>query len=253
MRRPCILVVEDDQGVREAVSLSLSDAFDVKQATTGERAVRIVGREPVAAVVLDYRLPDRTGLEVLSDIRSARPDVPVIMMTGYGSESICASALKLGIRDYFPKPFSVFELRRSVRHILSMDRQGGAEASADQEREPGTMPLPRQPDMAVQKAAILIQRRYWERLTLSGLAREVGMSKYGLSHRFPKVMGMTLRGYLLRTRLERAKELLASTRDHVTEVAMAVGFGDLPRFDKLFKRYTGVTPSAYRDRTGPTR
>jgi two-component system, response regulator YesN len=246
MRRPCILVVEDDRVVRETVSLSLSDAYDVKQASTGAEAVEILRREPVAAVVLDYRLPDRTGLEVLRDMKSERPEVPIVMMTGYGSESICAAALKLGVRDYFPKPFSVFELGRSIRHILSARRQDPSRASADQERELGTMPLPRHPDLAIQKVAILIQRRYWERLTLSDLASEVGMSKSGLSRRFSKVMGVTLRGYLLRARLERAKELLTRTRNQVTEVAMAVGFGDLPRFDKLFKRYTGLTPSAYR-------
>jgi AraC-like DNA-binding protein len=61
-------------------------------------------------------------------------------------------------------------------------------------------------------------------------------------------MGISFRAYLLRVRLERAKHLLAHRRASITEVAQAVGFGDLPRFDKLFKRDTGVTPSTYRSR-----
>lgn len=72
------------------------------------------------------------------------------------------------------------------------------------------------------------------------------MSKYHLSHRFRETVGVTFRGYLLRTRLERAKILLSSTEESITEVAHAVGFGGLPRFDKHFKRYTRLTPSAYR-------
>jgi AraC-like DNA-binding protein len=61
-------------------------------------------------------------------------------------------------------------------------------------------------------------------------------------------MGVTFRAYLLRLRLEKAKALLATGGFSITEVAQMVGFGDLPRFDKLFKRYAGVTPSAYRHR-----
>ena len=92
----------------------------------------------------------------------------------------------------------------------------------------------------------LIQQRYWDQVSLPALARQVGMSKYRLSHRFREVLGVTFRDYLLRVRLERAKALLAAGHVSITEVAQNVGFGDLPRFDRVFKRYTGVTPSVYR-------
>jgi len=92
----------------------------------------------------------------------------------------------------------------------------------------------------------LIQQRYWDHLSLPELAHQVGMSKYRLSHRVREVLGVTFRDYLLRVRLERAKVLLADGHVSVTEVAQIVGFGDLPRFDKVFKRYTSVTPSSYR-------
>jgi len=247
MARASVLVVEDDQGVREVVALALCEAYDVKQATTGAEAVGIVGREPVAAVVLDYRLPDQTGLEVLSQIKSIQPSLPVVMMTGYGSEGVCASALKLGIRDYFPKPLSVFDLRRSLGSILSdKSRPRGSEGGDRQLDESVLVRLRGQPDLRIQKAVALIQQRYWDHLTLSALAHDLGMSKYRLSRRFRQVMGMTLRGYLVRVRLEKAGELLATMQTSITEVAMAVGFGDLPRFDKVFKRHTGYTPSAYR-------
>ena len=82
MARPQVLLVDDERRLREVVTLFLSEAYDVKQAATGDEAIRIVRREPVAAVVLDYRLPDRSGLEVLIEIRSARPRLPVVMMTG---------------------------------------------------------------------------------------------------------------------------------------------------------------------------
>ena len=104
-------------------------------------------------------------------------------------------------------------------------------------------------DRVVQEAIDIIGHRYAERLSLIDLACEVGVSRYRLSHRFSRFVGMSLRQYLLIVRLERAKELLADKRVSITVVAQDVGFGDLPRFDKLFRRYTGLTPSAFRLRS----
>jgi two-component system response regulator YesN len=95
----------------------------------------------------------------------------------------------------------------------------------------------------------LMQQRYWDKFSLSAVARQVGMSKYRLSHRFREELGVTFRDYLLKVRLERAKALLAADDVSISEVAQMVGFGDLPRLDKLFKRYTGFSPSAYRSIT----
>lgn len=195
MRRKRVLVVEDDRAVREVVTLCLADHYAVSVAGTGVEALRILRREPVAAMVLDYRLPDRNGLDVLAEIRSDQPALPIIMMTGYGSEGLCAAALRLGIHDYFAKPLNVFDLRQSLRRILSGDGKAGdgkSGAQARELREPREAARP-QPDLAIQKAALLIQQRYWDRLTLSGLAGQVGMSKYRLSRRFKEVMGITLR------------------------------------------------------------
>jgi two-component system response regulator YesN len=98
------------------------------------------------------------------------------------------------------------------------------------------------------KGLTLMQARYWDRVPLSDLARELGIGKYTFSRRFRQVMGVPFRDYLVRLRLEKAKALLRTAGVSITEVAHMVGFGDLPRFDKLFKRYTGVTPSGYRPR-----
>jgi len=250
MMRHRILVVENDRGVREVVALALGETYDVEEAATGAEALGVVRREPFAAVVLDYRLPDQTGLEVLSQIKTTQPGLPVVMITGFGSEGVCASALKLGIRDYFPKPLSVFDLRRSLDQILSDEPRREHWELGDRRRDDLVLARLRgQPDLRIQRAVAMIQHHYWEHLALPGLAHEVGMSKRGLSRRFREVMGMTLRRYLVRVRLEKAQELLVAKQASITEIALAVGFGDLPRFDKVFKRYTGHTPSAHRSQT----
>ena len=247
--RQQVLLVDDERRLREVVSLFLSEDYDVEQAATGAEAMTILHRESLVAVVLDYRLPDRSGLDLLTEIRSVWPRLPVVMMTGYGSEVLCASALRLGVRDYFPKPVNVGDLLDAVRRVVSEASSSGGETVEEVVESP--LPVARRPagdelELSIQKAVGLIQLRYWDDVSLAGLARELGMSKYHLSRRFKEAVGVTFRSYLLRTRLERAKVLLGRSQDSITEVAHAVGFSDLPRFDKLFKRYSGLTPSAYR-------
>jgi YesN/AraC family two-component response regulator len=234
-------VVDDDATVQEVLTLFLKGAYDVSHATTGADALMKLHRDPVDLVLLDHRLPDRTGLNILPELRSIRPSLPVIMMTGYGSEWICATAFKLGVADYLQKPVSAVELVGAVRRILRPSDPAYENAML--------MGSQVAPCIPVQRAMALIQECYWDHLSLSTLARHVGMSKYRLSRRFHEVLGITFRDYLQRVRLERAKSLLANGDTSITEVAQMVGFGDLPRFDKLFKRYTGLPPSVYRSLT----
>jgi two-component system, response regulator YesN len=245
--RPQILVVDDDVIVAEIITLFLSATCDVETAATGAEALKSVRRDRVHLVVLDHRLPDRTGLDVLVELRSSRPTLPVIMLTGYGSEWICAEAFRLGVTDYLQKPVSSMDLVAAVHRILSPGVDG-RQITGGPDAPKG---LTARACLSIQRVTGLIQQRYWDRLSLSELARQVGMSKHRLSHRFHEVLGVTFRDYLLKVRLERAKVLLAAGQRSITEVAQDVGFGDLPRFDKMFKRYTGFTPSAYRSLNMP--
>lgn len=247
VRKPAhrILAVDDDVTLQEVLTFFLGDGYEVKSSGTGADALLKVRHEPVELVVLDHRLPDRTGLEILTDLRSIRPNLPVVMLTGYGSEWICAAAFRLGVADYLQKPVNPVDLVGTVQRILSPGMERGESADATSTMRSLLVPL----STPIQRAMALIQQRYWDHFSLSELALQVGMSKYRLSHRFHEVIGVTFRDYLLRVRLERAKALLAAGQVSITEVAQNVGFGDLARFDKVFKRYTGMSPSAYRSFT----
>ncbi len=215
----------------------------------------------------DGTRPEEFGLDGVADMRVARPTDPPLQrlvatkpaksrrqvvlvrhvpvrawLTGYGPEWICAAAFKLGVADYLQKPVNAVDLLAAVWRALSLSLDRGESPS----ESPILRGLPAPLSTPIQRAMGLIQQRYWDQFSLSALAHQVGMSKYHLSHRFREMLGITFRDYLLRVRLERAKALLSAGHVSITEVAQNVGFGDLARFDKVFKRYTGVTPSAYR-------
>jgi AraC-like DNA-binding protein len=87
--------------------------------------------------------------------------------------------------------------------------------------------------------------------TIADLARDLRVSPFHFSRQFEAVFGLTPHQYRIQVRLDRAKQLLASGQQSVTDVCMAVGFSSLGSFSTLFTRRFGETPSAYRRRVRP--
>ena len=114
-----VLVVDDDPTVSEVVRSYLVHAgFDVEQAADGVTALAVAARTRPDLVVLDLMLPGLSGLEVCERLRSARPDVAVVMLTALGEESDRVVGLESGADDYLVKPFSPRELVLRVQSVL---------------------------------------------------------------------------------------------------------------------------------------
>jgi transcriptional regulator GlxA family with amidase domain len=106
-------------------------------------------------------------------------------------------------------------------------------------------------DEAIQKAQTWLFQHFRENLRIEELASRVGMSPRNLARRFTEATSETPLGYLHRLRIDAARHLLESRRKSVVDVGHAVGYEDQAFFRRLFKRYTGTSPSAYRARFGP--
>lgn len=103
-----------------------------------------------------------------------------------------------------------------------------------------------QPERAVAATLAHMEAHYAERLTMSALARVAGCGRARWFQLFKESTGMTPNDYLLRLRVNRARERLADPARTVTEVAHAVGFSSSQYFSNVFRKYTGTTPSAFR-------
>jgi heterodisulfide reductase subunit A len=115
-----ILIVDDEPIVREAIRDWLVDAgFCVATAETGERALDILRQDRFGLVILDVRLPGKTGIRVLQELRESQPHIKAIVITAYASPEIRSEAMRLGVTHYLVKPIAPDQLERFVREALS--------------------------------------------------------------------------------------------------------------------------------------
>ncbi|NNF03384.1 MAG: response regulator transcription factor, partial [Rhodothermales bacterium] len=132
---PLILVVEDDQELRELVAGRLTDSgYRVETASTGPAALDLVEADVPDVVLLDIMLPDLDGLEVCRRLRSKHPLLYIIMLTARSDEMDRVVGLEVGADDYVTKPFSLSELLARVRAALRRIRLTH-ESAADGEDE----------------------------------------------------------------------------------------------------------------------
>ena len=118
-----VLVAEDNHDVRSFVVMTLTSyGFRVIEAGSGWQALQVAENTPPDILLLDWQLPDITGLDVLRALRAGGCMSPAILMTGYGSEDLAIVALRLGARDYLTKPFSAEELTGAVETALAETR-----------------------------------------------------------------------------------------------------------------------------------
>ncbi len=114
-----ILIVEDDPAIQDMLHFSLQDeGFQLLQANTAREAWSQFENETINLVVLDWRLPDLEGIDLLRRFRKRHIDLPVIMLTARGEEEDRVLGLNVGADDYMVKPFSVAELKARIRALL---------------------------------------------------------------------------------------------------------------------------------------
>lgn len=114
-----ILVIDDEESIRKLLSTVLKrKGHEVFLADSGLKGIKMFERTNPLVTILDLRLPDVNGIEVLSRLRAIDPKACVIMMTGFATEEAEAKALALGADDFLQKGFSLFELGEALRRVL---------------------------------------------------------------------------------------------------------------------------------------
>ena len=116
-----ILVVDDDQGMRETLLAVLADyGYLVDAAANGVETMRLAEQKVFDVVLLDLKMPDCSGLELLPRLKAIAPETSVIIMTAFGTVKHAVEAVRLGAFDFVTKPFDLEEMHITIKKALEM-------------------------------------------------------------------------------------------------------------------------------------
>jgi DNA-binding NtrC family response regulator len=115
-----ILVVDDEKNILLTVRHALEPkGYAVTAVATGEEALRLLEQQVFDLMLLDLKLPGLDGMSVLKAASEKQPQVPVVIISAYGTVENAVETMKLGAIDFLEKPFSPEELRETVRRVLA--------------------------------------------------------------------------------------------------------------------------------------
>ncbi len=127
-----ILVIDDEAIVRKSCERTLiPEGYDVRVATSGKEGIELMEKEAFSLVLLDLKMPDMDGIDVLNKINTTWPDIKVVMITGYSTVETAVQALRLGAYNFIEKPFTPDTLLGAVKEVFEKSGQGSETADPD--------------------------------------------------------------------------------------------------------------------------
>jgi DNA-binding response OmpR family regulator len=120
-----VLIVDDEETLTWSMAKSLSkdkDKYEVMIANNGKEALNILRNNDIELVILDIRMPDINGLDLLVRIRKEQPKTKVIIMTAYGSSDVQREANRRGSLFYIEKPFEISDIRKIIIDLIGKKR-----------------------------------------------------------------------------------------------------------------------------------
>lgn len=118
-----ILVIDDEAGIRESLEVLLAlEGYSVRLAANGEEGLKVLDQDTYDMVLLDLAMPGQSGLEILPQIKARNPELPVIMITAYGTVDNVVDAIRAGAENFVQKPWDNEKLLADIRSAIARHR-----------------------------------------------------------------------------------------------------------------------------------
>lgn len=245
-----VLIVEDDDEIRNYIKDELSADFHVKDCANGADALNIVLRNAPDIVVSDVMMPVMDGKTLCQKIKQniTVNHLPVILLTSLTAENDRIEGLDVGADAYLTKPFNIEVLKHTIQNLLRSRAtlkntfQGNQSQGANVKKLEVSSP----DDRLMRRVMTMINKNIGnQELSVEMIANTVGISRVHLHRKLREITNQSARDFIRNVRLQQAATLLAEKHHSVSEIAEIVGFSSTSHFSAAFKDLYGLTPSEY--------
>lgn len=249
LNRRTILLIEDDNDVREFLLSELESCFDLKVASDGKAGIAMAKELDVDLIVSDVMMPGMNGFELTKRLKNSfeTSHIPIILLTALSTDENVLEGTESGADAYITKPFSPQLLMARILQLLNQREILRQKFGKEPQDIRSAMLSNEQDSLFVKRLDSIVYSRLGEQdLSVDKVA---GLLHLGRTIFYKKVRGTTgytPNEYIRVIRLRKAAELLKEGEKNVSEVAYAVGFDNPYYFSKCFKEQFGMPPSQYR-------
>lgn len=246
--KPTILIIDDNNDIRQYERTLLQDYYFVLEASDGREGLGIARKEVPDLVICDVMMPVMDGLEFTQQLKTntATSHIPVIMLTAKNLEEHRAEGYEQGADSYITKPFHskvllarVENLLHQRAHLRQLFAQGAAEGK---ETEEVSRLDDRDKAFVKQLHDIIKSHMGNSDFGVEDIGAEIGLSRVQLYRKVKAITGSSVVDLLRKARLAKARRLLEANSMNISEVAYEVGFSSPSYFTKCFKDEYGMLP-----------
>jgi signal transduction histidine kinase/DNA-binding response OmpR family regulator len=243
-----VLVIEDNQDLRNFIKESLASDYKVLGAENGRTGINLAFTMMPDVIITDIMMPDISGITLCSRLKNDErtSHIPIVMLTARTTVDDKLEGLRSGADDYIFKPFLMDELKTRIANLLLM-------------REKLRL---KYLDMSVKgiakERAVSVDDRFMEKVVriinenisnfefdVTSLNKSLGMSRMHIFRKIKILTGLSPHFLIRNIRLEKAADLILHKSGNVTEIANSVGISNTSGFTKAFREHFGVTPKKF--------
>ena len=249
---PLLLIVEDNDDIRQYIADSLCDDYRIVQATNGQEGALMAAEQLPDLIVSDIMMPKMNGIQMTRQLKDSiqTSHIPIILLTAKDTDDDKEEGYDSGADSYLTKPFTAKLLTSRIRNLLA-NRRRLAEQLSNSGVESIAASTP-----AVQNSLGRLDREFMERLNhtieehimqtdidMAFLTDKMAMSHSTFYRKVKALTGLTAKEYVRKQRLRHCYKLIESGDYNVTEAAMMTGFNQMAHFREVFKKEFGMLPS----------
>ncbi len=241
-----VMIVEDEKLIREGIKATIDwnklGFLIAGEASDGDEGLEIALNVKPDIILADIRMPGLNGVQMASSILEKLPRTEIIIISGYDDYEYMHQAILLGFCDYLLKPVEETSLIKSLdKAVCNLKLKSIAVNEEIKQRE-----LIDDENQIEKIKKYIDDNLFTDDISLENLASKYYINQFSLSRKFKEYVGETFQNYVIKKRIEEAKNLLRTTSMRIIDVAGYVGYDDNKYFCRIFKKRVGVTPSEFK-------